>query len=199
MRSGALVALAAAVLVAAGPAAAQVQRTPGRAQPGKTDPKGATAPARRGEERTPPITVDADKMERFGKEGLVVFSGNVVATQDGATQYTDRMEVYLDERGDRVLRTVSTGNVRIITKDCKMGSAQRAEYLDQQKLVRLMGDARVWDAENVVTGDTIDLYMSEDRSVVQGGRQGRVKAQFFPRDEKADASRAPKAGGPCPN
>lgn len=194
MSGGAVRALAAAMVVAAGalaPAAAQTPRIPGRAPAAKPEPRGPSTQT--------PITVDADKMERFGKEGLVVFSGNVVATQDGSTQYTDRMEVYLDERGDRVLRTVSTGNVRIVTKDCKMGSAQRAEYLDQQKLVRLMGDARVWDAENVVTGAVIDLYMSEDRSVVEGGKQGRVKAQFFPRDEKRDAARAPKPGGPCPN
>jgi hypothetical protein len=38
-------------------------------------------------------------------------------------QYADRMEVYLDEKGDRILRTVSTGNVRIITKDCRTGTA----------------------------------------------------------------------------
>jgi len=57
-------------------------------------------------DRTQPVTVDADKMERFGKEGLVVFTGNVVARQNNSVQYADRMEVYLDERGDRILRTV---------------------------------------------------------------------------------------------
>ncbi len=51
-----------------------------------------------------PLTVDADKMERFGKAGLVVFSGNVVARRDNAVQYADRVEVYLDEKGDRVLQ-----------------------------------------------------------------------------------------------
>jgi lipopolysaccharide export system protein LptA len=142
-------------------------------------------------------------MERFGKENLVIFSGNVVARQDDSVQYTDRMEVYLDERGDRILRTVSTGNVRIVTKDCRTGTAQRAEYFEPQKLVRLLGNARVWQDDNVVTGDTIDIYLSEDRSVVQGGPQGRVKAQFVPREETrpaADgAASAPVPRGPCQN
>src|SRR5687767_3070790 len=35
-------------------------------------------------EGSQPVTVDADKMERFGKEGLVVFSGSVVARQDNS-------------------------------------------------------------------------------------------------------------------
>jgi lipopolysaccharide export system protein LptA len=175
---------------------------PARAQaPRPTAPGGVPAP-RKGEERQP-VTVDADKMERFGKENLVIFSGNVVARQDDSVQYTDRMEVYLDERGDRILRTVSTGNVRIVTKDCRTGTAQRAEYFEPQKLVRLLGNARVWQDDNVVSGDTIDIYLSEDRSVVQGGPQGRVKAQFSPREEArpaADGASAPaKPHGPCQN
>lgn len=188
----ALVMLAAAASLMAGPTAAQA-------------PGGAARPpaAKKPEERSQPVTVDADKMERFGKENLVVFTGNVVARQDGSVQYTDRMEVYLDERGDRILRTVSTGNVKVVTKDCRFGTGQRAEYFEPQKLVRLIGNARVWQDDNVVTGDTIDFYMSEDRAVVEAGKQGRVKAQFFPRDEgrpAADGAALPaKTSTPCQN
>jgi lipopolysaccharide export system protein LptA len=175
------------------PAAAQAPRSP--------TPGGSPA-AKKNEERQP-VTVDADKMERFGKENLVVFSGNVVARQDDSVQYTDRMEVYLDERGDRILRTVSSGNVRIVTKECRMGTAQRAEYFEPQRLVRLLGNARVWQDDNVVSGETIDIYLSEDRSVVQGSPQGRVKAQFFPRDDARPAGDgtpvAAKPQIPCQN
>jgi len=173
--------------LAAMPAAAQAPRSPA---------PGGMPTAKKTEERQP-VTVDADKMERFGKENLVIFSGNVVARQDDSVQYTDRMEVYLDERGDRILRTVSTGNVRIVTKECRMGTAQRAEYFEPQRLVRLLGNARVWQDDNVVSGETIDIYLSEDRSVVQGSPQGRVKAQFFPRDDaRPAADGAPVAAKP---
>jgi lipopolysaccharide export system protein LptA len=185
-------ALAVALAAVAGLAAAQVPGGAARSPVGK-----------RAEERSQPVTVDADKMERFGKENLVVFTGNVVARQDGSVQHTDRMEVYLDERGDRILRTVSSGNVKIATKDCRFGAAQRAEYFEPQKLVRLIGNARVWQEDNVVTGDTIDFYLSEDRAVVEAGKQGRVKAQFFPREEgrpAADGAAPPaKAATPCQN
>lgn len=187
-----LAALALVAGTASGPAAAQAPGERPRAPAGK-----------KAEERSQPVTVDADKMERFGKENLVVFTGNVVVSQDGSVQHTDRMEVYLDERGDRILRTVSTGNVRIATKDCRFGSAQRAEYFEPQKLIRLIGSARVWQDDNVVTGDTIDFYLSEDRAVVESGAQGRVRAQFFPRDEGRPAGEAgavPAASPmPCPN
>jgi lipopolysaccharide export system protein LptA len=154
-------------------------------------PKAQVAPApddksgsRTKEDRGQPVTVDSDKMERFGKESLVIFTGNVVARQNSSVQYADRMEVYLDEKGDRILRTVSTGNVRIITRDCRTGTARRAEYHDLEQRVVLSGNARVWQEDNVVSGESIVIYLSQDRSVVQGGKQERVKAIFYPKDDK---------------
>ena len=149
-----------------------------------------TVPAAAKGERQQPVTVDADKMERFGKEGLVVFTGNVVARQNNSVQYADRMEVYLDEAGDKILRTVSTGAVRIITADCRTGTARRAEYDDLEQRVVLIGNARVWQDDNVVSGETITIFLSQDRSVVQGGKQERVKAVFYPKDEGTKGERA---------
>lgn len=153
------------------------------------------------DDRTQPVTVDADKMERFGKEGLVVFTGNVVARQNNSVQYAERMEVYLDEAGDKIVRTVSTGSVRIITRDCRTGTAQRAEYHDLEQRVVLMGNARVWQEDNVVSGDTITIFLSQDRSVVQGGKDERVKAVFYPKDEKSNTAARPSqpAPGTCSN
>jgi lipopolysaccharide export system protein LptA len=172
-----------AVLGMAEPAAAQgPTRDTGRA---------ATKPRN---DRSQPVTVDADRMERFGKESLIVFIGNVVARQDTSVQYADRMELYLDEKGDRVLRAVSTGNVRIVTLDCKMGTAQRAEYDDLEQRIVLTGNARVWQDANVVTGETITIFLSQDHSIVQGGKQERVKAIFYPKDDKRDGAAAAAPG-----
>ena len=159
-------------------------------------PAGAQpAKGKAGDDKNQPVTVDADRMERFGREGLVVFTGNVVARQNNSVQYADRMEVYLDEKGDKVLRTISTGTVKIITRDCRTGTAKRAEYYDLEQRVVLIGNARVWQEENVVSGDTITIFLSQDRSVVSGGKQERVKAVFHSRDDK---DKKP-AAAPCQN
>jgi lipopolysaccharide export system protein LptA len=171
---------------------------PVSAQPATGAPAPRSGAARAPVDRTQPVTVDADRMERFGKESLIVFSGNVVARQNNSVQYADRMEVYLDEKGDRILRTVSTGGVRIITRDCRTGTAGRAEYFELEQRVVLIGNARVWQDDNVVTGDTITIFLSQDRSVVQGGKQERVKAVFYPREERGDA-RAPRTLAECRN
>lgn len=150
----------------------------------------AASPDGAGTERKP-VTVDADRMERYGKENLVIFIGNVVARHDGSVQYADRMEVYLDEAGDRIVRTVSTGNVRIVTKDCKTGTARRGEWYELEQRMVLIGDARVWQDDNVVTGETITIYTTQDRSLVEGGSKERVKAVFYRREgEQSGGARA---------
>jgi len=166
-------------------AAAQSGHEPGKpASPAQTQSVRRPAKGREDGEKNQPVTVDADQMESLKKEGVIIFTGNVVARQNNSVQYADRMEVYLDERGERVLRTVSTGNVRIITKDCRIGTARRSEYDDPEQRVVLIGNARVWQGDDVVTGERITIYLAEGRSVVQGGGQERVRAVFVPKSEE---------------
>jgi lipopolysaccharide export system protein LptA len=197
LAAGALGLWLAASLVAPGWA----QSGSGKARPARPP---AAAPAARPngsppaqDNRDAPVTVDADQLENIQKEGLVVFSGNVVASQNSSTQWADRMEVYLDDKGDNIVRTVSTGNVRIVTKDCRNGTAKRAEYYDAEQRVVLIGNARVWRDDNVVTGERITIYLAEDRAVVEGGPQERVKAVFYPRNQDESAARPKTAPGQC--
>jgi len=180
--------------LAAGAAPARAEQ-PAAAKPAAPAAKPAAKPA---EDRNQPVTVDADHMESFQKESLVIFTGNVVARQNGSVQYADRMEVYLDEAGNRVIRTISTGNVRIITRDCRTGTAKRSEYYDGEQRVELIGNARVWQSDNVVTGERITIFLNQERSVVQGGKQERVKAIFYQKEESPAGAPA-KAQPECKN
>ena len=71
----------------------------------------------------------------------------------------------------------------------------------------LVGDARVWMDDNVVSGETITMYLAQDRSVVQGGKHDRVKAVFHPGDDRRegrsakapDGTARPSATPPCVN
>ena len=188
MRSAALVLLLLAALgAAAAPLAAQT-KAPAPA------PKSGTPPAAAGPRSNAPIVIDADRMEAFKKDGLVVFSGNVIAKQENSVQTADRMEVYLDDKGERVLRIVSTGNVKIVTEDCRTGTAKRAEYYDDDQKLLLIGDAKVWQEDNVVTGERMVMYLADDRSEAESGPQGRVKSVFYPkRDEDKQGGGAPAA------
>lgn len=171
---------------------------PARGESGPGASSDAPSPKPEEDEKNRPVTVDADQMESLKKEGLVIFTGNVVARQKNAFQYADRTEVYLDQKGDRIVRTVSIGNVRIVTKDCRVGVAKRAEYYDAEQRVVLIGNARVWQEDNMVTGDRITIFLAEERSVVQSGKQERVKAVFYPKSQDARRTERPALSGPSP-
>jgi lipopolysaccharide export system protein LptA len=157
-------------------------------------PAAKTAQSGPGPRSNAPIVIDADRMEASKKEGLVVFTGNVVAKQENSVQTADRMEVYLDDKGERVLRIVSTGNVKIVTEDCRTGTARRAEYYDDDQRLLLIGDAKVWQEDNVITGERIVMFLADDRSEVEAGPQGRVKSVFYPkRDDEKTEGAAPVA------
>jgi lipopolysaccharide export system protein LptA len=177
---------------AARPADGAARPTDGAARPveGKSDGKKS--------EGKQPVTVDSDRMERYGKESLIIFTGNVVARHDNSVQYADRMEVYLDEKGDKIIRSISTGNVRIVTKDCKTGTAGRAEYFDLEQRVVLLGNARVWQDDNVVSGDTITIHLAQDRNIATGGKQDRVKAVFYSKSDNTN-NKPPGGQPPCAN
>jgi len=179
--------------VSGGQSAPKTSAAPAVQSPASSVTPSAAPKAKDAKDEGPlPLTVDADKMERFGK---------VVARRDNSVQYADRVEVYMDEKGDRIMRTVSTGSVRIITKDCRTGTAQRAEYFDLDQRVVLSGNARVWQDDNVVSGDTITIYVAQDRTIVEGGKQERVKGVFYSqKDGKQDGQPAPRrAAEVCKN
>jgi lipopolysaccharide export system protein LptA len=197
-------ALVLAVLVtwgaAVSPLAAQTKAQPPAPRGGGSPPAATPKPTAKTGERaagprsSAPIVIDADRMEAFKKEGLVVFTGNVVAKQDNSVQSADRMEVYLDDKSERVLRIVSTGNVKIVTEDCRTATARRAEYYDDDQKLLLIGEAKVWQEDNVVTGERVVMYLADDRSEVEAGPQGRVKSVFYPkRDEDKSGGAAPVA------
>jgi lipopolysaccharide export system protein LptA len=192
-------ALVSLTAVMAGATAEGQPRSPGTTPPATTAPAASPAPASPGPKprNAQPVTVDAEKMERFGKESLTIFTGNVIARQSNNVQYADRMEVYFDEKENRILRTVSTGNVRIITNDCRTGTARRAEYYDLEQRIVLIGNARVWQQDNVVSGETITIYISQDRAVAQAGKGERVKGVFYSRGEDESRTAAAKPSGPA--
>ena len=158
----------------------------------------APSPKPEEDEKNQPVTVDADQMENMQKEGLVIFTGNVVARQNNSVQYADRTEVYLDAKSEKIVRTVSLGNVKIITKDCRVGTARRAEYYDAEQRVVLIGNARVWKEDNLVTGDRITIFLAEERSVIESGGQGRVKAIFYQKSQNGQKTDRPAVSGPFP-
>ncbi|MDH3393234.1 MAG: lipopolysaccharide transport periplasmic protein LptA [Desulfobulbaceae bacterium] len=148
-----------------------------------------------------PIHIEADRMESFERQSEVLFTGQVEATQGDIVLHADEMKVnYLsseggDQKGNQQARKVdklfARGNVKVVSAAGWVATGKTMDYFAVDRKAILIGDAKVWQDNNLVTGNRIVLYLDEGKSVVesdpQQGRQ-RVKAFLYPGGENEKKS-----------
>ena len=141
------------------------------------------------------IHIKSDLMEVLDQKGTVVFTGHVVATRDDMVIDADRLEVFYSKREQQQTKTaqaqddkksidriVATGHVRV-TKGGKVATGEKAIYEKQAEKITLVGSAQVWDGPNRVKGETITMFLNENRSIVQGGGKEKVEAVVYPSEK----------------
>lgn len=135
------------------------------------------------------IHIEADRMEAEQQRNLVVFTGHVEARQGEVVITGDKMVVnYLESdtpSAEKLTQRIGTiqayGNVKIVKQDW-VATGDVMEYSAIEKKVKLTGNASARQDNNIVTGETIFLYLDKGRSVVErSSKEGeRVKALIYP-------------------
>ncbi len=129
-----------------------------------------------------PIDITSDRVETFSKERLILFKGNVVARQKDVVIYADTIETKLLEEGKGIETVVADGNVKI-QQGVRVGTGQKAVFYNLDRRVVLTGAPKVWEGENVVSGEEIIFNIDQNRVEVKGGARGRGKVKIYPRGE----------------
>lgn len=129
-----------------------------------------------------PITITSNNMEARKKENLVIFKGDVKAEQKDYTLYAKELYVYYAD-GKEIKEMIAIGNVRIVQLN-KVATGEKAVYTRENRTVILTGRPQVKEDCDVVKGDKITIFLDEDKSLVEGGANNRVKAVVHPKDEK---------------
>ena len=125
-----------------------------------------------------PIDITSDRVETYSKENLIIFKGNVMARQKDIVIYSDSLEAMVIEGGKGIERVIAGGNVKI-QQGIRVANCQKAVFYNiDQKLV-LTGDPKVWEGENMVSGDEIVFYIEQNRIEVNRGLSGRGKAKIY--------------------
>ena len=154
--------------------------------------------SQKGLNTTIPIQIEADRMETSQKGGAVLFSGNVAASQGSLIINADEMTVLYTEAGSRpdgsavtdavmprkIQKITAKGSVKIVQGDW-VAAGDTMDFNADDRIVILTGNAKVWQDQNMVSGEKIILYLDEGKSVVErSSREGdRVKAFIYPSSE----------------
>lgn len=161
--------------------------------------------------RKEPITVTSDMLEYDYKANVVVYRGEVVATQGDVRVRSDTMTVTFvssrdgapeaaapdpgDRGQQRLQEVVAVGKVRI-DSGTRWATGGRAVFEQGKRTLVLTEDPVLHDGPNEVAGERVIVFLDENRSVVEGGRK-RVKAVVFPKD--GDGLAAAHADGAAPD
>jgi lipopolysaccharide export system protein LptA len=128
-----------------------------------------------------PIDVTADRLSADNARNTVTFEGNVVARQADVTLFADRIQADYSREAGAIDRIEAVGNVRFVQEGREARSPRATFYNLDQRIV-LSGGATLRQGQNTVQGDTLTIFLRENRSVVTGGKDGgRVQAVINPK------------------
>jgi len=148
-----------------------------------------------------PVRISADAAEYFNKDGLVVFTGNVVVVQADSTITADRMEVTFEKpaqaagqpaegigapaNAQRITTIVAQQKVTFRqvdpeTKKERYATGDKGVYDVDQRTVTMSGNPRLWEGKNVIVGDEMVFNLEEKKVIVKG----KVNLTVYPDDLK---------------
>lgn len=117
------------------------------------------------EDRDQPIRIEADEALRDEKQGFTRYQGNVKMDQGSLHIEADRITVYHDQReADRIVAEGTPATLQQQPEPDKglvKARAQMIEYFKTEDRVRLSREANIEQEGSIVTGDSIDYYISE--------------------------------------
>jgi len=124
-----------------------------------------------------PIDIASDRVETHSKENLIIFRGNVIARQKDVVIYADSIEAVTVGDGKGIERMVANGNVRV-QQGLRVANCQKAVFYNLERKVILTGEPKVWEGENIISGDEIVFDIAQNRVEVKGGGGGRGKVKI---------------------
>jgi lipopolysaccharide export system protein LptA len=126
-----------------------------------------------------PIDITSDTVEADQKTNTVTFKGNVIAKQEDTTLYAHTVIITYDQNTKRLKEIVAVGNVKVVQLD-RRATGQKATFDQDKNKVVLDGEAVIREGTNVIRGERIIFYVDGERSVVEGGKGGRVSTSITP-------------------
>jgi len=146
-----------------------------------------------------PIRIDADRLDAYNDQRLVVFSGNAVAVQGDKVLKADKLLLYYKKGENKKEKVASTevgksgdldrieakGHVTM-TQGERIVTGEEAVYFQGTQQVVVTGNPVMREKKNVVRGDRIIVFLKENRGVVESLQRKRVTATVYPAEKNEE-------------
>lgn len=149
--------------------------------------------------KSEPIHIVSDRLDAYNDRGLVVFSGNVVATQEDKIMKSDNLFLYYKKRegeskkigskniikAGELEKIEAKGNVRITQGERVVTGEKAIFYNDEQKIV-VTGNPVMQEERNIIKGEKLVVLLEENRGIVESTPGSRVTATIYPQETKGE-------------
>jgi lipopolysaccharide export system protein LptA len=152
-----------------------------------------------------PVSYSAEALEYFDGERRLVLTGDVDIVQNDARLRADRITLFFSQStsggqaegqglasGD-IERMIAEGEVYYV-RPTQSARGNRAVYEISNDSVVFTGNVVVASDENVIRGETLTLNISNRRTVIRPGSDGRVRGVFVPSENGQNPRRQQNSG-----
>jgi len=139
------------------------------------------------------IVIKSDSLEIDNIRKIVIFTGNVDARKDNFIINCQKIRLYylsdsteMDSGKEdfKIDKIVATGKVKITRTNGGLAMAEQAIYYQSDERVVLTGKPVVKQGNDFVEGAKITLLLKENRSIVEGSEDSKVRAVISPKNKK---------------
>jgi lipopolysaccharide export system protein LptA len=122
-----------------------------------------------------PMSIHADKLESVRSSGArtLLFTQNVVVTQDDVTIKSNRLEAFYPPDSNQPERLVATGQVRMSNRTNE-ARCDRATYERSKDMLVCRGNAELREGDDCVAGEWIEFDLESETLKVGGGAKAVI-------------------------
>ena len=129
-----------------------------------------------------PIFITSDRMEADRQKNILIYVGQVVAIQADMTMRSDKLTTYFDPDLNQIKTAVAEGKLVQMTQGDRLATGTKAVFDGVAQTITMTGNPMVRQGNSQVAGEKIVYFMTEDRIVVEGGKNKRVEGTIFPEE-----------------
>ena len=127
-----------------------------------------------------PIHIISNRLDADNKKHLITFAGHVVVKRSTLTLTCDRLDVYYSQKAGQIDKIISSGHV-IIKQPPKSATCNKAIFIQKNNKVVLFGNPILSEGKNKVTGEKVTFFLDSEKTIIEGGKKGRVTTTIVPR------------------
>jgi lipopolysaccharide export system protein LptA len=139
-----------------------------------------------------PLVIKSNNLEIDNEKKIVTFNGDVDARKDDWTINCQKMILFYNEQNAKsgagadkpqVDKIIAQGKVQIRQSGGAMATADEATYYQADERVVLTGKPMVKQGDDFVEGLKITVFLKQNRSIVEGTEENKVRAVIAPRSQ----------------